>query len=240
MKKLLKSDLAVTCISALATAYIWFVYKTTRWRRINDEVPMQMVKDGKPFIIAFWHGRLLMMAPLLPSHGKFSVMISQHGDGELIARTVKPLGVDSVRGSSSQGGAAAFKELLKVTKRNEVAIITPDGPRGPRMRAQKGIVAIAAMTGLPIFPVSFATTRMKYLKSWDRFALAKPFAKGVMVWGDPIYVPRKDENGAHERMKRVIEEQLTQVTQSSDQLCCQQPVEPAPAEEVVKKNQRVT
>ncbi len=228
MKKLLKSDFAVTCASAVATAYIWFVHKTTRWQRINDEVPMRLVDEGEPFIMAFWHGRLLQMAPLLPRKGKFSVMISQHGDGELIARSVKPFGIDSVRGSSSQGGAAAFKELLRVTKRKEVAIITPDGPRGPRMRAQDGIVAIAAMTGLPIIPVSFATTRMRLLNSWDRFALAKPFARGVMVWGDPIYVSRKNENGSHDDMKRVIEEKLTFVTQESDRLCGHNPVEPAP------------
>ncbi len=187
---------------------------------------MRYMHEGKPFVMAFWHGRLLLMAPIIPNTVKCSVMISHHGDGELIARTVKHLGIGSVRGSSSKGGVPALKEMLKVLKRKEMAIITPDGPRGPRMRSQDGVVGIAAMSGVPVIPVSFSTTRIKFLNSWDRFALAKPFAKGVVVWGDPIEVTRRDENGSHQRAKQQIEESLTAVTQESDRLCGHIPVEP--------------
>ena len=227
LKKLLKSDLAISAISWLTAAYILLVYKTTRWQIVNAELPTQMVRDGKPFVAAFWHGRLLMLAPLLPKEGHFNVMISQHGDGELIARSVKHLGIDSVRGSSSKGGASAVKELLRVIKNNQVAMITPDGPRGPRMHAQDGVVAIAAMAGVPVIPLSFSTTRMRLLKSWDRFAFAKPFAKGVLIWGDPIEVSRRDIDGSHKQSKLEIEEALTFVTQESDRLCGNIPVEPA-------------
>ena len=189
---------------------------------------MQYMREGKPFVMAFWHGRLLLMAPIIPNSVKCSVMISHHGDGELIARTVKHLGIGNVRGSSSKGGVPALKEMLKVLKRKEMAIITPDGPRGPRMRSQDGVVGIAAMGGVPVIPVSFSTTRIRFLNSWDRFALAKPFAKGVVVWGDPIAVTRRDENGSHERAKQEIENSLIEVTQESDRLCGQIPVEPEP------------
>ena len=187
---------------------------------------MQYMREGKPFVMAFWHGRLLLMAPMIPNTVKCSVMISHHGDGELIARTVKHLGIGNVRGSSSKGGVPALKEMLKVLKRKELAIITPDGPRGPRMRSQDGVVGIAAMSGVPVIPVSFSTTRVRFLNSWDRFVLAKPFAKGVVVWGDPIEVTRRDDNGSHERAKQQIEDSLTEVTQESDRLCGHIPVEP--------------
>lgn len=227
MKKLFKSDLVISGVSRLAAAYIWFVYKTTRWQHINTELPVRMARDGKPFIGAFWHGRLLMLAPLMPKGGHYNVMISQHGDGELIARSMQHLGIHCVRGSSSKGGASAFKKLLKVIKNNQIAMITPDGPRGPRMHAHDGVVAIAAMTGVPVIPLSFSTTRMRILQSWDRFALAKPFAKGVLIWGDPIEVPRHDHDGSHAQAKLKIEEALTFVTQESDRLCGNIPVEPA-------------
>ncbi|WP_169568579.1 lysophospholipid acyltransferase family protein [Sneathiella limimaris] len=226
----------MSVITRLAAAYIWFVHKSVRWKVINGEIPNQYMKEGKPFLMAFWHGRLFLMAELIPSYARLTVMISQHGDGELIARTVKYLGVDSIRGSSSKGGVPALKEMLKLLKRNRIAVITPDGPRGPRMHAQDGVVGIAAMSGVPVIPVSFATTRTKHLSSWDRFALAAPFGKGVLVWGDPIYVPRKDENGSFELAKKQIEDSLNFVTQESDRLCGLTPVEPASIE---KQEERV-
>lgn len=226
MKKFLKSDVVISLVSRIAAAYIWFVHKTTKWTYINAELPMRYMREGKPFVMAFWHGRLLMMAAVVPKTAKYSVMVSHHGDGELIARTVQHLGIKNVRGSSSKGGAPAIKAMLKVLKRKEIAVITPDGPRGPRMRSQDGVVGIAAMSGVPVIPVSFSTTRIRFLKSWDRFALAKPFAKGAVVWGDPIQVTRRDENGSHTRARQQIEDSLIEVTQESDRLCGHIPVEP--------------
>jgi len=214
-------------ISFVAAGYIWLVYKTNRWQNLNSETAHGMMADGKPFIMAFWHGRLLMISTAIPSGVKSNVLISHHGDGEIIARAVKYWGLDSVRGSSSKGAVPAIKEMLRGIKKGELALITPDGPRGPRMNTQDGVVRVAAMSGVPVIPVSYSTTRAKYLGSWDRFVLAKPFGRGVFVWGDPIMVPRKDVNDAHLLAKKQIEESLIKVTQQSDALCGHEPIEPA-------------
>jgi len=226
LKKILKSDGMKAAISFVAAGYIWLVYKTNRWQNLNSETALGYMRDGKPFIMAFWHGRLLMMSTAIPSGIKSNVLISHHGDGEIIARAVKYWGLDSVRGSSSKGAVPAIKEMLRAIKRGELALITPDGPRGPRMMAQEGVVRVAAMSGVPVIPVSFSTSRAKYLRSWDRFVLAKPFGRGVFVWGDPINVPRRDINGGHQIAKRQIEESLIKVTQESDRLCGHEPVAP--------------
>jgi len=213
-------------VSFIAAGYIWLVQKTTRWQYVNATLPQHYMDEGKPFIMAFWHGRLLMISPLIPKHVKSHVLISHHNDGELIARAVKYWGLNSVRGSSSKGAVPAIKEMLRILKRNELAMITPDGPRGPRMRAQDGVVGLAAMSGVPVIAVSFSTTRVRFLNSWDRFALARPFGRGVVVWGDPIYVSRRNEDGSHLQAKQEIEDSLTQVTQQSDILCGHVPIEP--------------
>jgi lysophospholipid acyltransferase (LPLAT)-like uncharacterized protein len=228
LKKLLKSDGMKAVIAGLAAGYIWLVYRTSRWTVVNGELPHKLLREKKPFIGAFWHGRLLMMPTAVPKGIKASVMISQHGDGELIARTIKHWGLGSIRGSSSNGARGAIKEMLKILKRNELAVITPDGPRGPRMQANEGVVRIAAMAGVPIIASSFSTTRGKLLGTWDHFYLASPFSRGVIVWGDPIEVPRKDENGSYARALIEIEDSLTYVTQEADRLCGRVPVEPAP------------
>lgn len=227
MKKILKSEGMKAFAGRLASAYIWFVYKTSRWDVIKQEAPHQFIKEKKPFILAFWHGRLLMMPTLMTKDAKAHVMISHHGDGEIISRAIQHWRLKSIRGSSSKGALAAIKEFLKVIRKKEIAVITPDGPRGPRMHAQEGVVRLAAMSGVPVFPASFSTSRGKRLKSWDHFWVAKPFSKGVIIWDDPIYVPREDNDGAHQKSLQKIEESLTRITQEADIMCGHIPVEPA-------------
>lgn len=226
MKKLLKSDGMKAFIGWVAAGYIWFVYRTSRWQVLNGEFPDQMVKDKKPFIMSFWHGRILMMPICVKGGVKAHVMISRHGDGEIISRAIEHWGLKSVRGSSSKGALGAVKDILKIIRKNEVAVITPDGPRGPRMRAQDGIARIASMTGVPVLPSAFSTTRGRRLESWDSFMLAKPFSRGVIIWGDPIYVPKKLDEAGLENAKLEIERSLNFVTQEADRLCGHDPVQP--------------
>jgi len=238
IKKILKSDGAKAVISYLAAGYIWLVYRSSRWQVINGTAPHSLMAEGKPFILAFWHGRLLMMPISVKRKTPVNVMISHHGDGEIIARTIKHWGQESIRGSATKGAQAAIKQMLKALKRGEVAVITPDGPRGPRMRAQEGVVRLAAMSALPVFPVSYSTTRGKLLGSWDRFFVAAPFSRGVVTWGDAIHVPRRDEDGAFERARLQIEDSLTTITRTADDTCGRETVEPESRDKVVKPHKK--
>ncbi|USG60211.1 lysophospholipid acyltransferase family protein [Sneathiella marina] len=238
VKKILKSDGAKAVISFVAAGYIWLVYRTSRWQVINGDAPHRLMAEKKPFILAFWHGRLLMMPISVKKSTKVHVMISYHGDGEIIARTIKHWGQNSVRGSATKGAAAAFKQMMKVLRAGEVAVITPDGPRGPRMRAQEGVVRLAAMSGMPVFPVSFSTTRGKLLGSWDRFFVAGPFSRGVVTWGDGIFVPKRDEGGAFEKSLMEIENSLIAITQNADELCGRETVQPESRDKPVKPHKK--
>ena len=97
------------------------------------------------------------------------MLISQHRDGQLIARTVRRFGIASIAGSTSHGGSAALRAILRALKAGQCIGVTPDGPRGPRMRATGGAVDIARLSGVPILPAAFATSRRRVLGSWDRF-----------------------------------------------------------------------
>jgi lysophospholipid acyltransferase (LPLAT)-like uncharacterized protein len=155
------------------------------------------------------------------------MLISQHRDGQFIARTVAHFGIDTVAGSSSKGGSAALRSMLRSLKQGECVGITPDGPRGPRMRASDGIVHVARMSGVPVIPCGFSSRRRKLLGSWDRFTVALPFSKGVFVWGEPIRVPADATPEQLEQARAAIETGLTAVTQSADRAMGHAPVEPA-------------
>jgi hypothetical protein len=136
---------------------------------------------------------------------RISVLISRSRDGELIARTVAHLGIDSSRGSSSRGGAAGLRELLRKAEEGYDLAFTPDGPRGPVSKVQPGVVLAAAATGLPIVPVALAASRDRRLRSWDRFVVPMPFAAVHFVYGEPLEVPRR---GALDAAAAELEERL--------------------------------
>ena len=134
--------------------------KTMDLATVGEETVDALVRERKPIIIAFWHGRQLMMP--LAYRGEFaSILISQHRDGEIIARIMKYFGFASIRGSSTRGGQQAVRQLLKVAHQGQDLVITPDGPRGPACRVQAGVVYLAKLTGFPIVPLTFACSKKK-------------------------------------------------------------------------------
>ncbi len=211
----------------LAAQYVRLVRATGRWRVVGEELPDRLLAEGTPFIIAFWHGRLLMMAYAWKRRDLVHVLISGHRDGRLIAGMMRHFGSKTVFGSTRRGGAAAFVSLVRLLRRGKVVGITPDGPRGPRMRASKGIVALARAGGAPILPVTFSASRLHLFASWDRFALPFPFSRGVFLWGAPIHVP-SDASEAELESKRVeLEQALNDLTRRADARMGRPAVEPA-------------
>lgn len=229
LKRLLKSDGVRRFLCWLGAGYIRLVMVTGRWQRVRAEVPEAFWRDGRPFILAFWHGRLLMMPRCWPRGLPIHMLISQHRDGQIIARTVGHFGIATVSGSSTRGGAQALRAMVKALKAGECVGITPDGPRGPRMRASDGVVSVARLGGVPVIPATFGIRGGRVLSTWDRFLLAWPFSRGVIVWGDPIEVPRDADEAAQETARQRIEEGLNAITAEADRLTGRPAVDPAPA-----------
>ena len=211
--------------------YIRLVHATTRWSVRGGEIPGRLWTERRPFILAFWHGRLLMMPYCWDRAVPISMLISRHSDGQLIARTVSHFGIATVAGSSSKGGGAALRTLIKTLKDGGCVGFTPDGPRGPRMRAGPGIVNAARLAGVPILPCAYGVRRRRVLRSWDRFLLALPLSRGVFLWGAAIDVPRAADERALEAMRQRVEDSLNALTREADLLCGRSPIEPdaAPA-----------
>jgi lysophospholipid acyltransferase (LPLAT)-like uncharacterized protein len=137
-------------------------------------------------------------------------MISASRDGERVARLAQFFGHTPVRGSTSKGSLQATRQLIASLRRGHRGAITPDGPRGPRRRAQAGMVAVARLSGCPIVPFGFEAERCWRLRSWDRFMIPKPFSRAVFVYGDPIGVPR--EGGSDAEYLARIQHEMDRVT----------------------------
>lgn len=123
-----------------------------------------LYREGRNIILAFWHAQQLMIP--IGYRGKGShVLISRHGDGEIIARIIARFGHEAVRGSSTRGGAGALRALIKLGRSGRDVVVTPDGPKGPRHVAKLGVIHLAKATGLPIVPLAFACSKKNSLRA---------------------------------------------------------------------------
>jgi lysophospholipid acyltransferase (LPLAT)-like uncharacterized protein len=225
LKKVGRRPAVQRMVGATLAAHIGLVRRSTRWRTVNDEAARAAWAGERPVIVAFWHNRLAMMPYCWPSARPFHMLISSHPDGQLIARTVKHFGIETVAGSSTRGGSEALRSLVRLIKSGVSVGITPDGPRGPRMHASDGAIALARLSGAPILPAAVSVSRRMVMNSWDRLIVALPFGDGAMVWGEPIHVSG-DADVAALRLR--LESELNRVSAEADHLVGHTPIMPAP------------
>jgi lysophospholipid acyltransferase (LPLAT)-like uncharacterized protein len=160
-----------------------------------------------PGIYAFWHQHIFVLAGTHRG-SNFRVLISQHGDGEMIARIIERQGMRTIRGSSTRGGARAALEAIRGRAATDDFGITPDGPRGPRHVFQEGAVYLASKTGLPIYPTSVAVRRGVSLPTWDAFLLPLPFTRALVRFGDPVRIPPDISRDGLEAARKDLESRL--------------------------------
>jgi lysophospholipid acyltransferase (LPLAT)-like uncharacterized protein len=173
------------------------------WRlRVSCDDDLRRQRAAKqPVIFILWHGQLL---PLLYHHRRegVAVLISEHSDGEIVARIAISLGYRTVRGSTSRGAARALIGLSRAVKEGHDLAITPDGPRGPAKSFAAGALVVSQRTGAPMVPVAVSANRGWRLKSWDRFLIPKPFARVHIAYGDLVSIQPGDVRDAADEADR--------------------------------------
>lgn len=206
-------------VTTLAPALGFFAVKllrrTLRITHRNQHHLETCLRQGRPVICAFWHGRMLMMPFACPDL-QVAVLISHHRDGESIGRIAKRLGFFLIRGSATRGGAEALRRMVMALQQGLHVAITPDGPRGPRERVKIGIIKLAKLTGCPILPVAFGCSSPLFLNSWDAFLIPLPFSRGVYVWGEPLSVRPDSDEAEMAKKRQILEERLNALTLEAD------------------------
>lgn len=179
----------VALLSFLGAAFIRALRTTLRLRFHGDGEVRRRERSGEPFILCFWHRHLLLM-PYAYRGRRIHVLSSRSRDGEIIAGTLARLGIKTIRGSSTRGGAMALRGMVQVATQGSDLGFTPDGPRGPAGEVKPGVLQAAALSGLPIVPVAYAATRFGRLKSWDRTEVPLPFSRLHFVYAAPLTIER--------------------------------------------------
>jgi lysophospholipid acyltransferase (LPLAT)-like uncharacterized protein len=174
--------------------------------RVHDPHGFLSDPPPQPVIYAFWHNRILAITAAflrVYPRGRRGVLVltSASKDGMWLGELAGHLGMGSVRGSSSRRGATAMRELLdRVAEGYDIAI-TPDGPRGPRYEMGSGLVYLAQKAGLPVIPCHARFHGAIRLKTWDRFAIPRPFARLDVTLGEALRVAPDDADLEAERKR---------------------------------------
>jgi lysophospholipid acyltransferase (LPLAT)-like uncharacterized protein len=200
-KKLLRA-LALKIIPFIGSSVIRFLYLS------NTKVYHAPKTLGDhPFIMACWHGELLMIPYAYKRYKKnphVKLLISEHFDGNLIAKTLHFFGFETIRGSSTRGGVKALISSIKDLNNGYDIGITPDGPKGPRHEVSDGIVVMAQKAKVKIVLVEIKPTKYWKLSSWDKFIIPKPFGEIHYYISDLIDI----EGMALEDAKELIKQGL--------------------------------
>jgi hypothetical protein len=176
VKQLGSSAAVQATLGTLIGLYLRLCFATAR-------VTLKGAPPPGPALVTMWHGRLLFLPLVYRGFATpLSALISGHRDGRLISRTGEHFGFETVTGSTTRGGLAAARELVRRAKAGHSLFVTPDGPRGPRMTVVSGALDIARLTGLPVYTVSGGSARRLTLNSWDRLVLPVPFSRVTLSW----------------------------------------------------------
>lgn len=202
-------------IVRLGVPLVRLLGRTWRIRVVNREASVERLRrQQRPMVFALWHGDML---PLLYQHrGEgVAVLISEHRDGELIARIAESLGFRTVRGSTTRGASRALVGLARELRDGHDVALTPDGPRGPARAFAPGALIAAQRARAPVIAVGVAAKRAWRLASWDRFVIPKPFSAVCIAYSDPVLLDVANPRAAAQETSR-FQQLMLDVEQRAD------------------------
>jgi lysophospholipid acyltransferase (LPLAT)-like uncharacterized protein len=166
-------------------------------------------------IFAGWHGRTFVPALFFRGKGVWTI-ISHSRDGQIQNWIFSKLGFETIRGSTGRGGVKAAAESIRVLKSGATMAFTPDGPRGPSGVVQGGIMLMAKKSGAALVPVGVSASWRYHLPTWDRYMLPLPFARCVMVFGDPMFVSPDASEDEVEHARLALEKGIRELQAAAD------------------------
>mgnify|MGYP003340665230 CR=1 FL=1 len=214
LKSLIHNKLIQYIIAFIIVFYIKLVRLTSKTTYINTK---NIADSNDNMIFAFWHGRELMLTSYLGKYGKIFSVVSLHKDGDLVTIILKLFHSKIFRGSSTKGGLSVLRNIFReFRKPNHHLCITPDGPRGPRMKISGAVIDIAKLSGTKIIPVGCSAKKAKFLNSWDAFMIPRLFNHITVEFGEAIIINKNTSEEQLEIAKQSLEDSLNNIIWNLD------------------------
>ena len=169
------------------------------------------------FVYSVWHDSMLV--PVFGGRQPATVaLVGAHRDGSWVANVLRAVGIGSVRGSSSRGGARAARALINDTRGHHI-VMTPDGPRGPRHELKDGLAFVASRTEKEVVPTAFSATRSwMFPGSWTDLMIPKPFSRVFLLTGEPVRIPPDADRETLERYTQMLQAEMDRLNEAARRL----------------------
>lgn len=190
-------------VSLMGRYVLGALFRTLHVESTGPQALSRLGEERTPVIFVFWHGRLLPLIHIHRHQGTV-VLVSEHRDGDHLARILHRFGFGTVRGSSTRGGVRGLRGLIRAARKGRDLAIAPDGPQGPSRELKLGALTVARMTGLPILPVGVGVPSAWQIRSWDGLVVPKPFSTVRIAYGRPSFVTRNADSAEIDEAARSL------------------------------------
>ena len=213
--RLRRTPLALRAVARFLSASLHFIYATNRMT-FEPWTNEELFAKYAPFIATCWHGQSFMLPLVRPAKWPADVLASRSSDAELAARVFVNIGLGVIRGSGAadpsrmfeKGAIAGFRGMKTALAEGRTVGLTADFLRHARRKVSPGIIALARVSGRPIVPAAFASSRRYTLASWDETTITLPFGRTACVFGDAVEVPADADDALLEAKRLQVENAL--------------------------------
>lgn len=211
-----RSQLAPQTLRALHSTFMCGVrVSSSGVHQGREYIERENTNPGAIFVV--WHDVMLFPMYLFRDKG-IGVIVSPSRSGQVAAALWRLYGWPTTWGSTKgQQGVPALRKGIATLRSGQSLGFTPDGPLGPRHRAQPGVVYLAASSAAPVFPLGVAINRAWYLPTWDRHVIPKLTARVHLHLGEPIQVPRDATRDDLELWRDKIETAMKDATATAQE-----------------------
>lgn len=225
-ERLARSPSAKRVLARLIYGWLVLVDRTNRPVAGSVELSGAALVHGS-VIATTWHGRHFMFACLNRRRVPATVMVSRSADAELNAMVLRFGGIGTVRGSggrpgthrAAKGGASALIRMKRLLDDGQWVGMVANVIKGAPREAGMGIVTLARISGRPILPLAYQTSRRRVLrKSWDRSVINLPFGRSATVAGEPIHVAPDATDAEMEAARQRLTDELNRIHAHADAL----------------------
>ena len=214
LKKIRQNTLRYIGLVVLSNA-VDFLCKSLRITILNKEVIDKLESENKNYVVAFWHGTMLLPW-FLHRNKNLSALISKSKDGDLLTKILKSWKYTVVRGSSNKGGDIALGIMVDYARNKVSVAVTPDGPRGPGHKMKAGALITAKKSGIPLVLVGVGYKKKRILKSWDKFQVPKFFSAAKTIYAGPFYISKDLNYNETNELILKYEKQLNELQREAD------------------------
>src|SRR5499425_2738436 len=199
----------IPIIAAVVFSAIRVLGPTLRFEVLGWHHAQDVHASGRRCVWAFWHRVIIPISWWARDMG-IVVMNTTAFDGQWTRKVIEWLGFGTAQGSSSRGGLRGLAVMARRLGEGVDCAFTIDGPHGPRYVAKPGPVMLARKTGCPVMVFHIGVDRRKtFENTWDHFLLPALFARAVILFAPPIWVPADANAEAmeakHAEMQRELE-----------------------------------